>query len=231
MRMRHKKWSMPELLGSGYYAEFPEAMGGKWYQAFERSQPLHVELGCGKGVFTAALAAAHPEINYLAIDISPDVLGVAKRNIDQAMESAGRKPDNIQLAIYDIENIDKILAPEDQVERIYINFCNPWPKAKHHKRRLTHPRQLKLYQGFLKPGASVYFKTDDDGLYLSSRSYFLSEGFTLQTDVKDLHHAGLSEDVCNFTTEHELMFSQQGVPIKFLKATFFGKTARECEVR
>ena len=159
MRMRHKKWSMPELLGSGYYVEEPEALRGKWKEAFARSQPLHLELGCGKGVFTAAIAASHPEINYLAID---------------------------------------------------------------HKRRLTHPRQLKLYQAFLKPGASVYFKTDDDGLYLSSRGYFLSENFELEIDEKNLHLAGLSEDVCNFTTEHELMFSRQGVPIKFLKAVFKG---------
>ena len=222
MRMRHKKWSMPELLGSGYYVEEPEALRGKWKEAFARSQPLHLELGCGKGVFTAAIAASHPEINYLAIDISPDVLGVAKRNIDKEMEAAGRRPENILLAIYDIERIDKILAPGDQVDRIYINFCNPWPKAKHHKRRLTHPRQLKLYQAFLTPGASVYFKTDDDGLYLSSRGYFLSENFELEIDEKNLHLAGLSEDVCNFTTEHELMFSRQGVPIKFLKAVFKG---------
>ena len=222
MRMRHKKWSMPELLGSGYYVEEPEALRGKWKEAFARSQPLHLELGCGKGVFTAAIAASHPEINYLAIDISPDVLGVAIRNIDKEMEAAGRRPENILLAIYDIERIDKILAPGDQVDRIYINFCNPWPKAKHHKRRLTHPRQLKLYQAFLKPGASVYFKTDDDGLYLSSRGYFLSENFELEIDEKNLHQAGLSEDVCNFTTEHELMFSRQGVPIKFLKAVFKG---------
>ena len=222
MRMRHKKWSMPELLGAGYYVEEPEALRGKWKEAFARSQPLHLELGCGKGVFTAAIAASHPEINYLAIDISPDVLGVAKRNIDKEMEAAGRRPENILLAIYDIERIDKILAPGDQVDRIYINFCNPWPKAKHHKRRLTHPRQLKLYQAFLKPGASDYFKTDDDGLYLSSRGYFLSENFELEIDEKNLHLAGLSEDVCNFTTEHELMFSRQGVPIKFLKAVFKG---------
>ena len=222
MRMRHKKWSMPELLGSGYYVEEPEALRGKWKEAFARSQPLHLELGCGKGVFTAAIAASHPEINYLAIDISPDVLGVAKRNIDKEMEAAGRRPENILLAIYDIERIDKILAPGDQVDRIYINFCNPWPKAKHNKRRLTHPRQLKLYQAFLKTGASVYFKTDDDGLYLSSRGYFLSENFELEIDEKNLHQAGLSEDVCNFTTEHELMFSRQGVPIKFLKAVFKG---------
>ena len=205
MRMRHKKWSMPELLGSGYYVEEPEALRGKWKEAFARSQPLHLELGCGKGVFTAAIAASHPEINYLAIDISPDVLGVAKRNIDKEMEAAGRRPENILLAIYDIERIDKILAPGDQVDRIYINFC-----------------KLKLYQAFLKPGASVYFKTDDDGLYLSSRGYFLSENFELEIDEKNLHQAGLSEDVCNFTTEHELMFSRQGVPIKFLKAVFKG---------
>lgn len=92
MRMRHKKWSMPELLGSGYYVEEPEALRGKWKEAFARSQPLHLELGCGKGVFTAAIAASHPEINYLAIDISPDVLGVAEQDIDKEVEAAGRPP-------------------------------------------------------------------------------------------------------------------------------------------
>ncbi len=224
MRMRHKKWSMPELLGSGYYVEEPEALRGKWKEAFARSQPLHLELGCGKGVFTAAIAASHPEINYLAIDISPDVLGVAKRNIDKEMEAAGRRPENILLAIYDIERIDKILAPGIRWIGSTLISAILGPRQKHHKRRLTHPRQLKLYQAFLKPGASVYFKTDDDGLYLSSRGYFLSENFELEIDEKNLHQAGLSEDVCNFTTEHELMFSRQGVPIKFLKAAWILKT-------
>ena len=215
MRMRHKKWSMPELLGSGYYVEEPEALRGKWKEAFARSQPLHLELGCGKGVFTAAIAASHPEINYLAIDISPDVLGVAKRNIDKEMEAAGRRPENILLAIYDIERIDKILAPGDQVDRIYINFCNPWPCARAHKRRLTHTRQLETYKTLLDPDGEIWFKTDNNDLYLATKRYFAEAGLEIFFDSQDL----LAErDPENLTTEHEQMFSAQGIKIKALRA-------------
>ena len=225
MRMRHKKWTMPELTGSGYYIEQPEKLKGQWKKAFERLQPLHLELGCGKGVFTAAVAAAHPELNFLAIDISPDVLGVAKRNIDKAAEQNGRKPDNVLLTVYNIEKIDRILSSEDMVDRIYINFCNPWPKAKHHKRRLTHPNQLRLYQNFLKPEVSIYFKTDDMDLYLATQRYLASEGFEVQKKTEDLHASGFSEDFCRFSTEHELMFSEKGIPIKWLKAVKKGNSS------
>ena len=222
MRMRAKKWARPELAACPYYVKEPQEYKGKWDTAFSKKQPLHVELGCGKGRFLAQAGVENPQVNFIGIDLISDMLGVARRTIEAAYTQAERPVDNILLASMEITRIDLDFsdAPADQAERIYINFCNPWPKAKHHKRRLTHPRQLRLYRDFLKPGACVYFKTDDDGLYLSSRSYFLSEGFELEIDEKDLHRAGLSEDVCNFTTEHELMFSRQGVPIKFLKAVF-----------
>ena len=110
MRMRHKKMVYAGAAGVRILRRGTGSAAGQVEGSFARSQPLHLELGCGKGVFTAAIAASHPEINYLAIDISPDVLGVAKRNIDKEMEAAGRRPENILLAIYDIERIDKILG-------------------------------------------------------------------------------------------------------------------------
>ena len=102
------------------------------------------------------------------------------------------------------------------MERIYINFCNPWSqKAKHRKRRLTHPRQLEQYKTFLAPGGEIWFKTDDDSLFADSVHYFEECGFSIRYQTLDLHHSGFEG---NIPTEHEAMFSEQGIPIKFLIA-------------
>ena len=108
-----------------------------------------------------------------------------------------------------------IFAPGEQVERIYINFCNPWPAAGHHKRRLTHTRQLLSYKPLLAPGGEIWFKTDNDDLYLATRRYLAEAGFAIYFDTRDLHAAGDPE---NILTEHELRFTQEGIPTKALKA-------------
>ena len=139
MRMRKKDWARPELAACPYYTDAPQKLKGKWQSRFAKEQPLHLDLGCGKCTFLAELAFRHPEVNYIGIDQSPDVLGVARRNIEAVFTDGDRKVENVMLTAYDIEKISAILDGErDQVERIYINFCNPWPKARHHKRRLTH---------------------------------------------------------------------------------------------
>ncbi|HBN81287.1 MAG TPA: tRNA (guanosine(46)-N7)-methyltransferase TrmB, partial [Ruminococcaceae bacterium] len=113
-----------------------------------------------------------PRINFLGVDLSRDVLGVARRNIEKAYAAQNRPVDNIALAAHNIEQILLMMDRNDAVERIYINFCNPWPKEKHHKRRLTHPRQLRSYQELLAPGGEIHFKTDDDDLYRATLRYF-----------------------------------------------------------
>ena len=121
--------------------------------------------GCGKGGFISKLAVQNPKINYLGIDIKSEVLGLAKRNVEKEYLEAKREIDNILLTAYEIEIIQNILNENDRIDRIYINFCNPWPKAKHNKKRLTYPRQLEKYKVFLKPEGEIYFKTDDLDLF------------------------------------------------------------------
>ncbi|MBQ8159217.1 MAG: tRNA (guanosine(46)-N7)-methyltransferase TrmB [Clostridia bacterium] len=213
MHMRTKKWARPELHACPYYAAFPEEMKGTWHTRFTRPGPVHLELGCGKGVGTAQMVHDHPEINFLAMDISDDVLGDARRNIERALEGEdGRQADNIYLVKCDIEFISKILGPEDVVDRIHIYFCNPWSKQPHKKRRLTHPRQLCQYRTFLRDGGEIYFKTDDKNLWEESLRYFKTCLFDPVFLTEDLHGSGFSP---NYMTEHERKFAAQGLPIYF----------------
>ena len=217
MRIRYKKWARPELEASKFYIDNPEELKGKWKEKFKnRNNPLHLELGCGKGQFISNLAVKHQEINYIAIDLVDAMLGLAKRNVEKIYEENNIEPTNIYLTRFDIERILLILDKKDEVERIYINFCNPWPKGKHRKKRLTHTRQLEKYKEFLKPNAEIYFKTDDDDLFNSSIGYFEETGFEILKKTYDLHSENIFEE--NIETEHEKMFSDQGIKIKALIA-------------
>lgn len=215
MRMRHKAYARPELEGCPFFIGDPEHWRGQWQQAFSAQRPLVLELGCGKGAYAAAVASAHPEINYLAVDYLSDVLVLAKRKVEQAYAEAGRPVDNCRLTALNIQWIDADLSEADQVERIHINFCNPWPKFGHKKRRLTHPRQLMHYRTFLRDGGEIWFKTDDEGLYQESLDYFAECGFSLRYATEDLHR---EEPAWNLRTEYEEKFAALGVPIKALIA-------------
>ena len=213
MRIRYKKWARPELEASPFYVDNPETKRGKWKDSFKNpSLPLYLELGCGKGNFIAETASRHKEVNYIAIDLVDAMLGLAKRNVEQTYKEKNLETDNIYLTRFDIERIGLILLKEDEIERIYINFCNPWPRGKHHKKRLTHIRQLEKYKEFLKPGGKIYFKTDDDNLFLESLEYFKQASFEIVKKTDDLHQ---EKDFWeNIETEHEKMFSEQGIKIK-----------------
>ena len=213
MRIRYKKWARPELEASPFYVDNPETKRGKWKDSFKNpSLPLYLELGCGKGNFIAETASRHKEVNYIAIDLVDAMLGLAKRNVEQTYKEKNLVIDNIYLTRFDIERIGLILSKEDEIERIYINFCNPWPRGKHHKKRLTHIRQLEKYKEFLKPGGKIYFKTDDDNLFLESLEYFKQASFEIVKKTDDLHQ---EKDFWeNIETEHEKMFSEQGIKIK-----------------
>ena len=211
MHIRTKKWARPELGVCPFYEPEGEERRGSWRKAFARpEQPLHLEMGCGKGVSTAAMAADHPEINYVAVDISPDVLGDARRNL---VKACGGDPDNIWLLFADICLIDRYFDREDGPERIYISFCNPWSEhPKHEKRRLTHPRQLIQYRKMLRPGGEIWFKTDHDRLYEDSLCYFRMCGFEKVYETRDLAASGFRP---NYVSEHERKFTALGTPIKF----------------
>ncbi len=215
MRMRNKPWATPELDACKFFVRNPEQYIGKWHGFFKRQQPIHLELGCGKGLFIAGLAPKNPQINYIGIDLKDAVLAPAKRNIEQAFQAENKEPDNVVLMAQDIERILTIMNSSDTVERIYINFCNPWPRGKHNKRRLTYPRQLEHYKQFLAKDGEIHFKTDDDLLFEDTLVYLKESGFELVYQTYDLHSGDCSENVM---TEHEKMFREKGVKIKALVA-------------
>lgn len=216
MRIRKKKWAEPELAACRYYTNEPEQYRGRWKEFFGNDHPIELEIGCGKCTFTAEKAKRNPEINYIAMDIKSDMLGVGRRNIERIFSEAGKAPDNIALVRCNVEEIDKVFSPEDHIAVMYINFCNPWPREKHKKRRLTYPRKLRMYRDFLEKDAVIFFKTDDDDLFEESVGYFEKAGYTIRYLTRDLHHSDVTD---NIMTEHERMFTEEGIPIKYLEAT------------
>ena len=216
MRIRFKPWARPELEASQFYIDNPQDYKDKWKTVFKNKAPFHIELGCGKGSFIANLAVKNKNINYLAIDLVDAMLGLAKRNIEAKYAEENEEIDNVILTRFDIERIFMILGKEDKVERIYINFCNPWPRGKHHKKRLTHSKQLEKYKEFLVDNGEVYFKTDDDNLFQDSLIYFKEAGFIIEKMTYDLENEKIFID--NIETEHEKMFKEEGIKIKALIA-------------
>lgn len=214
MRIRHKAWAKPELDECPFCIDNPQDFIGKWNTVFEdNSKPLYVELGCGKGGFISQIAIKHPEINFIAMDIKNEMLALAKRKLEAEYQKNGRPVDNVKIFIQNIEQLQTTFNENDRADRIYINFCNPWPKKKHKKRRLTHTRQLINYKKFLK--GELWFKTDDDELFEESFEYFQEAGFKIKFKTWDLHSESGFE---NIVTEHEKMFTDEGKKIKFLIA-------------
>ncbi len=188
-------------------------MKGRWDSVFTKKSPLYLELGCGKGGFISQVASANPDVNFIAVDIKNEMLVLAKRKIEEAYKEKNFKTENIKIFIKNIEQINDVFGDGDKIDRIYINFCNPWPKSKHKKRRLTHFRQLEKYKDFLN--GELWFKTDDDELFNESFEYFEQSGFSIKYKTYDLHISDFKE---NTVTEHERMFMESGKKIKFLIA-------------
>ena len=216
MRLRKKPWARPELEACNFFVQNPKEYKGKWSSSFENEGIMYLELGCGKGNFVSVHGARNKDKNYIAIDIKDEVLVLAKRNIERVYKENNEILDNVKLMAQEIGLINDILGEEDKIDRIYINFCNPWPKEKHKKRRLTHTRQLENYKEFLVDNGEIWFKTDDDNLFEESLEYFKESGFDVIYKTYDLHNSEYDKD--NIRTEHENMFTEKGIKIKFLIA-------------
>ncbi len=172
-------------------------------------QPLHLEIGCGKGQFIHTLASRYPNINFLAVEQYDSV-------IVRALEKVIDDPkDNLYLLRIDARHVAKSL-PEDSLEKIYLNFSDPWPKVRHEKRRLTHHHFLKLYQTMLKPKGSIELKTDNKDLFSYSLMSMNTFGMHFDYITLDLHAEDTND---NIETEFEEKFKNQG-PIYKLIATF-----------
>lgn len=231
MRMKFKPWAKEELETSPFYIDTPQQCKNKWKTAFENEQELHLELGCGKGNFIAQLSKQNQNINYIAVDLVDAMLGMAKRNVEAAygirkstvaekIENEIEKQKvvkNLKLIRYDISRISDIFGEQDEIRRIYINFCNPWPRGKHHKKRLTHERQLEQYKKFLK--GEIFFKTDDEELFNDTIKYFERSGYEIIKITRDLsNEENFWNGEQNVETEHEKMFKAEGIKIKALIA-------------
>ena len=171
--------------------------------------PLLLEIGCGKGSFACGLSDKYPESRILALELVPDVLMMA-------MEKAAREErKNIRFGNTDAQKL-ALLLPPASVDALYLNFSDPWPKKRNAKRRLTAPAFLEQYKTVLKPGARIFFKTDNVGLFAYSLGTFAECGFTLENVTNDLHASPLAAD--NIETEYEKNFSAKGYTINYLEA-------------
>ena len=214
MRMRRKEWTEPMIDNCPYFVENPSEHRGHWREEFPKQQPMWLEIGCGKGVATVAMAHDNLDANLIAVDEVRHVIAVSIKN---TIAEYGDDPvDNLRYTAIDARTIHDTFSPEDGIERIYINFCNPWTeKAKHHKRRLTHTRQLLQYRNFLAPGGQIFFKTDDDMLFTASKRYFAEANFEITYLTDDLHASGYQP---NYVSEHEQLYTSRGCKIHFLIA-------------
>ncbi|MBQ7494141.1 MAG: tRNA (guanosine(46)-N7)-methyltransferase TrmB [Selenomonadaceae bacterium] len=171
----------------------------------DSERELFVELGTGKGDFITQIAERFPQINFIGLEVEATCVLAAARKVREKNLS------NVRLIVFDVENITEIFS-EHEVDRLYINFCDPWPKKRHAKRRLTNEKFLERYKKILKVGGEIYFKSDNRGLFDYSLEQFALTGFEVRDVTFDLH---ANEPPENIRTEYENKFSEQGVPINF----------------
>lgn len=218
MRLRKKHWARPELEASEIVIYDKYDHCGSWKKEFNNDNPIYLELGCGMGGHISKRAVENKNINYIGIDLKDEVVVNALRKIKAERTEEREKDINARLIVLNIMLIDNVFG-KDEIDRIYINFCNPWPKERHNKRRLTYTSFLNSYKKFLKPGGEIWFKTDDRGLFDDSQEYFKECGFQLNHVTYDLHNSGFED---NIVTEYEAKFTELGMKTMFLVAKNLG---------
>ena len=176
----------------------------------DSSRKLFVELGTGKGDFITQIAERNPQINFVGLEVEATVVLAAARKVHE------KNLRNVRLFVFDVSNIAELFA-QHTVDRLYINFCDPWPKKRHAKRRLTYIKFLELYRKILVQDGEIFFKTDNRGLFDFSLEQFALAGMEVRDVTNDLH---ANEPPENIRTEYETKFSAQGVPINFCVARF-----------
>lgn len=212
MRLKHKPWAAeyiqqhPDVIIPN-----PEDYKGKWNEAFGNDNPIHIEVGTGKGQFVLGMALQNPDTNYIGIELFDSVIVCALEKIE-----AENKPSNLRLLKVDGAKLEEFFTKGD-VDRVYLNFSDPWPKTRHAKRRLTHEGFLKIYENILVDNGEIHFKTDNRGLFEYSLVSMNEYGMALNYVSLDLH-ANMPED--NIMTEYEEKFSKLGQPIYRLECQY-----------
>lgn len=209
MRMR-KRRHLEERLErcAAYQVERPEEYRGLWREKFFPSaREVRLEIGCGKGKFLAELAGRHPDILFLALEKVPEAMVMAME------KAAEQELSNVYFLCADAIRVEEYFAP-GEVDRIYLNFSDPWVARRHHKRRLTYREFLAHYRRILRPGGAIHFKTDQLPLFEFSLREFEAADFRVEAVTRDLHREGVQ----GVTTEYEERFIAQGVKINRCEA-------------
>ncbi len=204
MRLRNVPGARETIIENQFSIQEPEQKKGKWAEVFGNDHPIHIEVGMGKGQFIIEMAKRNPEINYIGIEKYSSVLVRAVEKLEDFEHN------NLRLIRMDAENIEEVFD-KDEVDRIYLNFSDPWPKDRHAKRRLTSTRFLERYNNILTPEGRVMFKTDNKDLFDFSLEQVEEAGWILENHTYDLHHSEYNEG--NVMTEYEEKFSAKGNPI------------------
>ena len=209
MRMRKKKHGEERILACAeLLIQDPTVLKGDPAAAFsDKSRKLCLEIGCGKGNFAVGMAEKNADCNFIAMERVRDVCCLA---LEKAMAQKETRPDNLRFIIGDADNLEEWF-PEHCLDVLYLNFSDPWPKAGHAKRRLTHRKYLAKYKKLLKEGGLLIFKTDNVGLFDFSIEEFAEFGLKIEWMTRDLHNSERAEG--NVMTEYEKNFSEKGFTI------------------
>jgi tRNA (guanine-N7-)-methyltransferase len=211
MRLRHKPWAKDKLEeNSNIVINEPSELKGLWKKEFENDNPIHIEIGSGKGRFITEMAKANPSVNYIAIEAYASVIVSA---LDLAIEA---NVPNIRLLNIDANDLTDYFA-DNEIDRVYLNFSDPWPKNRHEKRRLTYKTFLESYRQVLHPDGEIHFKTDNQSLFEYSLESFSQFGLGLKNVSLDLHKSDLEG---NIMTEYEEKFSKKGKRIYRLEGYY-----------
>lgn len=205
MRVRHKPWAADEVRANPEVViADPAAYKGKWHSdIFKNNNPIHLELGTGKGQFVCGMAKLHPDINYIGVELQTSVIALALKKVQEADVT------NLKLLNQNVVDLHKFFEA-GECERIYLNFSDPWPKKKHEKRRLTYRSFLDIYRQLIGAGQEIHFKTDNRVLFEFSLASFSQYGCILKNISLDLHQSDMEGNVM---TEYEEKFSAKGQPI------------------
>ena len=218
MRVRNRPGAAEMLAAHpNFVISDPTLWKGKWNELFENDHPIHIEIGMGKGQFITGMAKAHPEINYIGLEMQVSVVSIA---LDKLIE---QPLPNLKLLHVDGSALTEYFA-DSEVDQIYLNFSDPWPKKRHEKRRLTYKTFLAVDEQILRPNGEIHFKTDNQGLFEYSLASFSQYGMILKQVWLDLHQ---SQFEGNIMTEYEEKFSSKGQRIYRVEAQFQDKTKKK----
>ena len=212
MRLRNVRGARETIATNRYVIDRPEDLKGKWQEYFNKDNPIYLEIGMGKGQFITNLALKNPDISYIGIEKFSSVLVRAI----ESLENIEDEINNLRFLRFDAENITNIFDKEE-IGRIYLNFSDPWPKARHAKRRLTSKEFLERYSQVLVKGGDLIFKTDNRSLFDYSLSQIEIKDWKVDNVTYDLHNSEYAKD--NIMTEYEEKFSSKGKPICRLVAS------------